>query len=182
MRCISLLVSSFAVLIPALASAQPALTESAQPAPQAAQPSSDLQVSAFGGGQLFGSSFSGVALEGGHHLAGRLWLHGMVGAGSAKICNGGFFDPCDDGTYRTARIGLEARRSLAGTDGIVGGFAGIDVGASQFTSQMAPTTGTDALALARFGLDIGSEHLRARTSVAIGTDGVEGSAGIAFQW
>jgi hypothetical protein len=185
MRCFSLLAASIALLVPALASAQPALTESA-PAPAVSVPSEPatyVQVEGFAGGVLFGDAHDGFAVEAGHHVQGPVWIHGMVGGGEAQICNGtGFFDPCDRGSYWTGRAGVELRGTLAGTRGVIGGFVGGDVGVRNYSTGMELTSNASGLALGRVGFDIGSSHIRERTWIGLGSDGIEGSAGLAYQW
>jgi hypothetical protein len=180
MQSFSMVAAAFAVLVPALASAQPAETDvqevhAVSAAAEPTAPTSYVQLDGIVGLKLFDSEYEGFAVEGGHQLVGALWAHGMVGGGSMTIDNrqvGGFW---------MARAGLEARGSLPGTKGILGAFVGADVGARSFSGAMS--SDMHAIALGRAGIDIGSSRLRLRTALGVDSDSmVEATAGIAYRW
>ncbi len=144
-------------------------------------PSAYLQL-----GSTLGTDDDGMWLaatvEGGLRLAHTpLWAHGQVAFGSAEELF--VWDDGDRGRFTSARGGLEARATVPYTDGLVGVYAGIDIGYRSlgYGDPMSSSSGT-AIAVARLGFDVGGTHLRVRPGLDGTTDGLALNAALAYQW
>ncbi len=117
-----------------------------------------------GVGILFGGDIGldgQLDVEGGYHLNGAWWLHGMAAGGVAGDDQGG-------GVVHQARVGIEARGCRF--EGIACAYAGADLGYQAFTwhsneGDAMNEQHDDVLASLRVGADIGGRHLRVRPGI-----------------
>lgn len=178
----SLLAIALVAAVPTLAHADGVFASAAHEASASHEPSAYLQLGSSLGADDAGMWLAGT-LDGGLRLGDTpLWAHGQLGYGSASE---GFFQS-GHGTFESARGGLEARVIIPHTLGIVGVYAGFDVGYRSlgFGDKMSSSAG-DTVAVARGGLDLGTTHLRFRPGIEmlpVENGPLALTAALAYQW
>lgn len=190
MRNPLVVLGALAVTTTVAAAEPPGLTASVAPA---AAPADYVSVGAMFGGDGFLDGQ--IAVEGGHHLQGAWWLHGLAATGLVADDQGG-------GPIAQARAGIEARTCTA-PKRLLCAFGGADVGHQTITWHSHEGSSMDehhddAIASLRAGLDLGGDNLRLRPGletyhVLYGSDVTNGHAplsligfnltlGVAYQW
>lgn len=168
--------------IPALAQADGAAASVDDGAPAYSDPRSYLQLGGALGSERDGL-WDAVTLDVGIRLSETpLWAHGQLAIGGAT--DGLFEEAENHGSFRSGRAGLEARAVVPGTNGMLGAYAGIDVGyRSLGFGLMSSSSAGTAIAVGRVGLDLGTRHVRLRPGIDAETrGGLALNAALAYQW